>query len=168
MRDRGVLLGLSYRLLGSLVDAEDVVQETYLRWYRLSEDERSRISAPRAWLITTASRIGLDVLRSARARREHYVGEWLPEPMPAPGRWASHRNELGLVAGGCGQTLAVIAFAHLDGRVAHVWAVRNPEKLHAWRRARRARFEQTGTALRQRASAEAIRGTLEGTSASSP
>ena len=89
IRERGVLLGLSYRLLGSLADAEDAVQETYVRWYRLSEQERQSIAHPRAWLIKTASRIGLDMLTTARARRETYVGEWLPEPIPAPGRWSS-------------------------------------------------------------------------------
>ncbi|MDF1488391.1 RNA polymerase sigma factor SigJ [Tessaracoccus caeni] len=89
IRERSVLLGLSYRLLGSLADAEDAVQETYIRWYRLSEQERRDIAHPRAWLIKTASRIGLDMLTTARARRESYVGEWLPEPIPAPHRWSS-------------------------------------------------------------------------------
>lgn len=89
IRERSVLLGLSYRLLGSLDDAEDAVQETYIRWYRLSEEERRDIAYPRAWLIKTASRIGLDMLGSARARREAYVGEWLPEPVPATYRWSS-------------------------------------------------------------------------------
>lgn len=87
LRERGVLLALSYRLLGSLADAEDAVQETYIRWYRLSEQQRRAISHPRAWLIKTASRIGLDMLGTARVRREQYVGQWLPEPLPAPGRW---------------------------------------------------------------------------------
>lgn len=92
IRERSVLLGLSYRLLGSLADAEDAVQETYIRWYRLSDDERRNISYPRAWLIKTASRIGLDMLGTARARREHYVGEWLPEPLPAVNRWSSQET----------------------------------------------------------------------------
>jgi RNA polymerase sigma-70 factor (ECF subfamily) len=89
LRDRGVLLGLGYRLLGTIADAEDAVQETYVRWYRLSDVERRGISDPRAWLIKTASRIGLDMLKTARARRERYVGEWLPEPVPAANRWSS-------------------------------------------------------------------------------
>ncbi|WP_208006827.1 RNA polymerase sigma factor SigJ [Aeromicrobium phragmitis] len=89
IRERSVLLGLSYRLLGSLADAEDAVQETYIRWHRLSDDERRSIANPRAWLITTASRIGLDMLKTARARREQYVGEWLPEPVPVAARWSS-------------------------------------------------------------------------------
>ncbi len=89
IRERSVLLGLSYRLLGSLADAEDAVQETYIRWYRLSDEARRSIAHPRAWLIKTASRVGLDMLGSARARREQYVGEWLPEPVPAANRWSS-------------------------------------------------------------------------------
>jgi RNA polymerase sigma factor (sigma-70 family) len=95
IHERSVLLGLSYRLLGSLADAEDAVQETYIRWYRLSDRERDAISSPRAWLIKTASRIGLDMLGSARARREHYVGEWLPEPVPTPGTWHSQSKSNG-------------------------------------------------------------------------
>ncbi len=90
IRERSVLMGLSYRLLGSLVDAED---ETYIRWFRLSEQERRAVTRARAWLVKTASRIGLDMLKTARARRENYVGEWLPEPLPAAGRWSSQRSE---------------------------------------------------------------------------
>ncbi|GAB3196549.1 RNA polymerase sigma factor SigJ [Nocardioides hungaricus] len=89
IQERGVVLGVSYRLLGSFADAEDAVQETYLRWYRLPDREREEVASPRAWLIRTATRIGLDMLGSARARRERYVGEWLPEPVPTPGRWQS-------------------------------------------------------------------------------
>ncbi|MBN8883846.1 MAG: RNA polymerase sigma factor SigJ [Salana multivorans] len=88
-RERGLLLGLCYRLLGSLADAEDAVQETYVRWYRLDDAERELIVSPRAWLVTAAGRVGLDMLTSARARRERYVGEGLPEPLPGPGRWTS-------------------------------------------------------------------------------
>lgn len=94
IRERSVLLGLSYRLLGSIADAEDAVQETYIRWYRLTEQQRRDVNHPRAWLIKTASRIGLDMLKSARVRREHYVGEWLPEPLPAADRWSSQHAEL--------------------------------------------------------------------------
>jgi RNA polymerase sigma-70 factor (ECF subfamily) len=80
--ERRQLLGLAYRLLGSAVDAEDAVQEAYVRLYRLSPEEREKIDAPGAWLMTTTGRICLDVLGSARVRRERYVGEWLPEPLP--------------------------------------------------------------------------------------
>ncbi len=93
IRERSVLLGLSYRLLGSLADAEDAVQETYIRWYRLSEQDRRAVTHPRAWLVKTASRIGLDMLKTARARRERYVGAWLPEPLPAAGKWSCQQPE---------------------------------------------------------------------------
>jgi len=83
MGERRQLLNVAYRLLGSLADAEDVVQETYARWYDRSEEDRAAIESPGAWLTTVASRICLDLLRSARARRETYVGEWIPEPVPA-------------------------------------------------------------------------------------
>jgi RNA polymerase sigma factor (sigma-70 family) len=82
MNERSRLISLGYRLLGSLADAEDVVQETYARWYALSEPQRDVIESPGAWLMKVAGRICLDQLRSARARRERYVGEWIPEPLP--------------------------------------------------------------------------------------
>ncbi|MEO5921309.1 MAG: RNA polymerase sigma factor SigJ [Pseudolysinimonas sp.] len=80
--ERRQLLGLAYRLLGSTADAEDAVQEAYVRLYRLAPDAREKIDAPGAWLMTATGRICLDVLGSARVRRERYVGEWLPEPLP--------------------------------------------------------------------------------------
>ena len=87
MGERRKLVGLSYRLLGSLADAEDVVQETYTRWYALPRAEREAIESPGAWLAKVASRICLNLLGSARARRETYVGEWLPEPLPDRSEW---------------------------------------------------------------------------------
>ena len=72
------LLGLAYRMLGSMADAEDAVQETYLRWHAT---EREKVADARAFLMTTTTRICLDILTSARARREEYVGPWLPEPV---------------------------------------------------------------------------------------
>ncbi|WP_169581926.1 MULTISPECIES: RNA polymerase sigma factor SigJ [Microbacterium] len=80
--ERRSLLALAYRMLGTVADAEDAVQETYVRWYRLTEPERDAIANPGAWLTRVASRVCLDMLGSARARRERYVGEWLPEPVP--------------------------------------------------------------------------------------
>ncbi len=80
--ERRQLLGLAYRLLGSAVDAEDAVQEAYVRLYRLAPETREQIDSPGAWLMTATGRICLDILGSARARRERYVGEWLPEPLP--------------------------------------------------------------------------------------
>ena len=82
MSERRQLINLAYRLLGSLADAEDVVQETYARWYAMSPPQQEAIESPGAWLTTVASRICLDLLGSARVRRERYVGEWIPEPLP--------------------------------------------------------------------------------------
>jgi RNA polymerase sigma factor (sigma-70 family) len=81
--ERRHLVSLAFRMLGTIAEAEDAVQETYLRWYRLSQDERDAIVVPRAWLTRAASRICLNILSSARHRREKYVGPWLPEPIPA-------------------------------------------------------------------------------------
>src|SRR5918995_1515236 len=71
---------IAYRMLGSVSEAEDVVQEGFLRLHRAREGGE-RIESPRAYLSTVVSRLALDHLRSARARRETYVGEWLPEPL---------------------------------------------------------------------------------------
>ncbi|GIF22599.1 RNA polymerase sigma-70 factor (ECF subfamily) [Actinoplanes tereljensis] len=81
--ERRQLINFTYRLLGSLTDAEDVVQETYARWYALSAADQQAIERPGAWLTTVAGRLCLNLLGSARARRETYVGEWIPEPLPA-------------------------------------------------------------------------------------
>jgi RNA polymerase sigma factor (sigma-70 family) len=91
MSERRQLINLAYRLLGSLADAEDVVQETYARWYAMSPQQQEAIESPGAWLTKVASRICLDLLGSARARRERYVGEWIPEPLPEPAEWVSGR-----------------------------------------------------------------------------
>ncbi|MBB5917922.1 RNA polymerase sigma-70 factor (ECF subfamily) [Nocardia transvalensis] len=85
--ERRQLINLAYRLLGSLAEAEDVVQETYARWYALSEEQRREVASPGGWFTTVASRICLDLLGSARARRERYVGEWIPEPVPDGAEW---------------------------------------------------------------------------------
>src|SRR5690349_17041016 len=87
MGERRRLINLAYRLLGSLAEAEDAGQEAYARWYALSRPVRDAIESPDAWLTTVASRICLDLLGSARARRERYYGEWLPEPVPDPAEW---------------------------------------------------------------------------------
>lgn len=76
--ERRRLIALGYRLLGTLEEAEDAVQETYLRWYRLTAQERSEIGNPEGWLTRVASRVCLDVLKSARVRREQYVGPGSP------------------------------------------------------------------------------------------
>jgi RNA polymerase sigma-70 factor (ECF subfamily) len=91
MSERRQLIGVAYRMLGSLTEAEDAVQETCARWYALSREQREAIENPGAWLTTVASRICLNLLGSARARRERYVGEWLPEPLPADIGWGTGR-----------------------------------------------------------------------------
>src|SRR5215470_10887628 len=92
MSERRQLINLTYRLLGSLAEAEDAVQETYARWYALSPQEQDAIESPGAWLRTAASRICLNVLGSARSRRETYVGDWLPEPLPERTDWLAGRS----------------------------------------------------------------------------
>jgi RNA polymerase sigma factor (sigma-70 family) len=91
MSQRRQLINLAYRLLGSLAEAEDAVQETYTRWYALSRQQQEAITSPGAWLTTVASRICLNLLGSARARRETYVGAWIPEPLPDPAEWITGR-----------------------------------------------------------------------------
>ena len=73
-----MLFGIAYHMLGSVMDAEDVVQEAYLRWERA---DRAGIESPRAYLGTIVTRLSIDALREAKRRREVYVGEWLPEPL---------------------------------------------------------------------------------------
>jgi len=92
MRERRQLINLTYRMLGSLAEAEDAVQETYARWYAMSRQQQDAIESPGAWLTTVASRICLNLLGSARARRETYVGEWIPEPLPERTEWISGRS----------------------------------------------------------------------------
>ncbi|MER5960044.1 RNA polymerase sigma factor SigJ [Streptomyces longhuiensis] len=86
--ERRNLTNVAYRLLGSLTEAEDAVQEAYTRWFALPAPRRDAISSPHAWLTTVVSRICLDQLRSARMRRERYVGPWIPEPLPVRAEWS--------------------------------------------------------------------------------
>lgn len=77
--ERPRLVGLAYRMLGSVADAEDVVQDVWLRW---DAADRAAIERPAAWLTTVTTRRAIDRLRAQRRRREDYVGPWLPEPLP--------------------------------------------------------------------------------------
>tara|TARA_R100000027_G_scaffold13062_1_gene9331 strand:+ start:5680 stop:6606 length:927 start_codon:yes stop_codon:yes gene_type:complete len=79
--NRRALESISYRMLGSWADAEDIAQEALLRWHRLNSHEQSSIQEPLAWLNTVATRLSLDLLKSARRQREKYVGPWLPAPI---------------------------------------------------------------------------------------
>ncbi|GGP70132.1 RNA polymerase sigma factor SigJ [Streptomyces sindenensis] len=85
--ERRQLFNVAYRLLGSVAESEDAVQEAYTRWYALPRGRRDEITSPGAWLTTVTGRICLDVLGSARARRERYVGAWLPDPLPDRTEW---------------------------------------------------------------------------------
>jgi RNA polymerase sigma-70 factor, ECF subfamily len=77
---RQFLFGIAYRMLGSAADAEDMVQETFLRWQKIEPGE---IKSAEAWLATVVTRLCINHLKSARAQREEYVGVWLPEPIVA-------------------------------------------------------------------------------------
>src|SRR5262245_60959294 len=95
-QNRRRLWGIAYRMLGSRADADDMVQETWLRWQRAAQEE---IRAPQAWLVTATTRLCIDRLREARAEREAYVGPWLPEPLveeslPAPDEAAELASDL--------------------------------------------------------------------------
>jgi RNA polymerase sigma-70 factor (ECF subfamily) len=94
--ERPRLLGLAYRILGSVVDAEDVVQEAWLRW---AGADQTTIERPAAWLTTVTTRLALDRLKATRRRREDYVGPWLPEPVlvePGPEQRAEAAETLTL------------------------------------------------------------------------
>ena len=79
---RGRLFGLAYRMLGSRADAEDIVQEAYLRWHQA---DHNRIDSSEGWLVAATSRLAIDRLRRLKTEREAYVGPWLPQPIVAEG-----------------------------------------------------------------------------------
>ena len=85
------LYGIAYRMLGTRADAEDIVQEAYLRWHRADIE---RLRAPEAWLVTATTRLCIDRLRAARSEREAYVGPWLPEPVGGVAPPADAHSEL--------------------------------------------------------------------------
>jgi len=96
-QNRGKLFGIAYRMLGSRAEAEDVVQDAYIRWHQA---DRSAIRNPEAWLVTTATRLAIDRLRALKVEREAYVGPWLPEPLvrvePAPDRHLELASDLSI------------------------------------------------------------------------
>src|SRR5688572_33287768 len=77
-RLRPRLLGVAYRMLGSLAEAEEVVQDAWLRWH---EADTGMLDSAEAWLVAVVTRLSIDRLRAAKVRRAHYVGTWLPEPL---------------------------------------------------------------------------------------
>lgn len=93
---RGRLFGLAYRMLGSRAEAEDVVQDAFLRWHQA---DREAIRTPEAWLVTTATRLAIDRLRALKTERDAYTGPWLPEPLmseqpPPPDRHLELASDL--------------------------------------------------------------------------
>lgn len=110
------LLAVAYRLTGTYADAEDIVQEAWIRW----DANRGEINDLRAWLTTVVSRLGLDRLRSAAHRREAYVGEWLPEPVVT--RFDGNDPLTAVVAGEDARFAAMVVLERLtpDQRVAFV------------------------------------------------
>jgi RNA polymerase sigma-70 factor, ECF subfamily len=91
---RGLLFSVAYRMLGSVADAEDMLQETFIRWQQAANDE---VRSPRAFLITVITRLSINQLQSARVRREEYVGEWLPEPLVTDPRGDPGSDPLGVL-----------------------------------------------------------------------
>jgi RNA polymerase sigma-70 factor (ECF subfamily) len=96
--NRARLYGLAYRMLGSRAEAEDVVQDAFVRWH---QSDRAAIRNPEAWLVTTATRLAIDRLRALKTERDAYVGPWLPEPMthdqaPPPDRHLELASDLSL------------------------------------------------------------------------
>jgi RNA polymerase sigma-70 factor (ECF subfamily) len=90
------LFGLAYRMLGSAVDAEDIVQEAYVRWHQA---DRASVDSPEAWLVTATSRLAIDRLRRLKTEREAYVGPWLPAPIvaaPPPDRHLDLSDDLSM------------------------------------------------------------------------
>jgi RNA polymerase sigma-70 factor, ECF subfamily len=94
---RGRLFGLAYRMLGSGAEAEDVVQDAYVRWHQADQEA---IRNPEAWLVTTATRLAIDRLRALKIEREAYKGPWLPEPLmteaPRPDRNVELASDLSM------------------------------------------------------------------------
>jgi len=82
LEHRPLLFSIAYRMLGSVAEAEDAVQDTFLRWQSVTE-KKEEIRSSKAWLVATVTRLSIDRLRSARRQREQYVGVWLPEPLMA-------------------------------------------------------------------------------------
>jgi RNA polymerase sigma-70 factor, ECF subfamily len=88
---RPLLFSIAYRMLGSITEAEDMVQDAFLRWRRAAE-EGAEVDSAKSYLAATVTRLAIDHLRRAKARRETYVGPWLPEPPERRTMWRSRRR----------------------------------------------------------------------------
>lgn len=154
------LLKLAYRMLGSAVEAEDVVQDAFVRWHGA---DRTTIREPAAWLTTVVTRLAVDRLRAARTMRNHYVGPWLPEPVLAEPQTPRERLEL---AEGLTMALLVVMEAlspseraafilreAFDYDYADIAAVLETSQANARQLVSRARRQVNLDAVRQRAPA---------------
>jgi RNA polymerase sigma-70 factor (ECF subfamily) len=145
---RGRLEAIAYRLLGSASDAEDVVQDTYLRW---QSAERELIETPEAWLTKVLTNLCLNRLTSARAKRETYVGQWLPEPvfagdrMLGPAETAEQRESVSIAMLTLMERLSAKervvyvlreAFGYSHGEIAEVLDLTEPNCQQIYRRAK--------------------------------
>ncbi len=138
MGERRRLINLTYRLLGSLAQAEDAVQETYARWYAMTPQQQEAIENPRAWLSKVASRICLNLVSAVLQLLKG--GEQIARASAdfadrAPGLTILERTvngQPGLVAQQNGITVAVMAFDFAGDRIKHIWVILNPEKLRPW------------------------------------
>lgn len=96
-RLRPRLMGIAYRMLGSIAESEEVVQDAWLRWHESAQGE---IDNPEAWLVTVTTRLAIDRLRAAKLQREHYVGTWLPEPQlsdnPSPEQMLERADDISI------------------------------------------------------------------------
>ena len=97
-QNRARLFGIAYRMLGTHAEAEDILQEAYIRWHKTKMEE---IETPEAWLVTVVTRLSIDRLRKASTERESYIGPWLPEPLiisdaPSPEEEAELASNLSL------------------------------------------------------------------------
>ena len=95
LEHRPLLFSIAYRMLGSVAEAEDVVQDAFLRWQSVAE-KKEEIRSSKAWLVATVTRLSIDRLRSAQRQREQYVGVWLPEPLMA--NTPDSQNQTGALA----------------------------------------------------------------------
>jgi RNA polymerase sigma-70 factor, ECF subfamily len=99
---RPLLFSIAYRMLGSVAEAEDIVQEAFLRYHRALREAQAEIESPKAYLSAVTTRLAIDHLRSARSRKETYIGEWLPEPLltdersPDAQRWVEEGDSLSM------------------------------------------------------------------------
>jgi RNA polymerase sigma-70 factor (ECF subfamily) len=145
---RGRLEAIAYRLLGSAGDAEDAVQDTFLRWQAA---DRERIETPQAWLTKALTNVCLNQLTSARARREAYVGQWLPEPVLAgdrmlgPAETAEQRESVSMAVLTLMERLSANervvyvlreAFGHSHGEIAQILDLTESNCQQIYRRAK--------------------------------